>query len=98
MSQFDAAATPMHKSFASKPDFSPYTALPANVELNVRNPVTAWGAEQSRKMDFTKEDAADDLLLNEIIWRSVRGPDSPMPPPRRAAFVFAHGDSDEDDD
>lgn len=98
MSQFDAAATPMYKSFANKPDFSPYTALPANIDLNVRNPVTAWGAEQSRKMDFTKEDAADDLLLNEIIWRSVRGPDSPMPPPRRAAFVFAHGDGDEDDD
>ena len=38
--------------------------------------------------DFTREDAADDLLLNEVIWRSVRGPDSPMPPPVRAAFVF----------
>ena len=22
----------------------------------------------------TKEDAADDFLLNEVIWRSVRGP------------------------
>jgi hypothetical protein len=98
MSQFDAAATPMHKSFTNKPDFSPYTALPANIDLNIRNLKTAWGAEQSRKMDFTKEDAADDLLLNEIIWRSVRGPDSAMPAPRRAAFVFAHGDKDEDDD
>ena len=41
-------------------------------------------------MDFTKEDAADDLLLNEVIWRSVRGADSPMPAPVRAAFVFPH--------
>ena len=39
-------------------------------------------------MDFTKEDAADDLLLTEIIWRSVRGANSPMPAPVRAAFVF----------
>ena len=46
-------------------------------------------------MDFTVEDAADDLLLNEIVWRSVRGADSPMPAPRRAAFVFT---SEEDDD
>jgi hypothetical protein len=38
-------------------------------------------------MNFAKEDAADDLLLNEIVWRSVRGADAPMPPPVRAAFV-----------
>ena len=49
---------------------------------------TAWGAKLSEGFDFTREDAADDLLLNEVIWRSVRGPDSPMPPPVRAAFVF----------
>jgi hypothetical protein len=30
------------------------------------------------------------LLLNEVIWRSVRGPRSPMPPPVHAAFVFPH--------
>jgi hypothetical protein len=48
-------------------------------------------------MDFSREDAADDLLLNDIVWRSVRGADSPMPPPRRAAFVFAE-DEDEDED
>ena len=46
-------------------------------------------------MDFTREDAADDLLLNEVIWRSVKGPDSPMPPPTRAAFVFARPDADD---
>jgi hypothetical protein len=53
----------------------------------------------SEKMDFSIPDAADDLLLNEIVWRSVRGADSPMPPPVRAAFVFARaGDDDDDDD
>jgi hypothetical protein len=57
----------------------------------------AWGAEKSRKMDFTKEDAADDLLLNEIIWRSVRGPQSKMPAPVRAAFVFTKAGGDDDD-
>ena len=57
----------------------------------------AWGAAKSRKLDFRKEDAADDLVLNEIIWRSVRGPASKMPAPVRAAFVFA-GPPDRDDD
>ncbi len=98
MSQFDAAATPMFNSFQPQPDMRPYAALPANVDLNERNGKLAWGAEKSRKMDFTKEDAADDLLLNEIIWRSVRGPASKMPAPVRAAFVFAHPAKDDDDD
>ncbi|HXJ55145.1 MAG TPA: alkaline phosphatase family protein [Verrucomicrobiae bacterium] len=96
MSQFDAAAMPMYFSFLSKPNLRAYRARPANVDLNSRNPITAWGAELSRHMDLTKEDAADDLLLNEVIWRSVRGADQPMPAPRRAAFVRSTGKPDDD--
>lgn len=88
MTQFDAAATPMYQVFQPTPDLTPYKALPTNVDLNERNTRVAWGAEASRKMDFTKEDAMDDLLLNEIIWRSVRGASNPMPAPKHAAFVF----------
>jgi hypothetical protein len=88
MSQFDAAATPMFKTFQSTPDLRPYQALPANVDVEARNPATAWGAEL--KLNFAKEDAVDDLLLSELVWRAVRGPDSPMPAPVRAGFVFAH--------
>jgi len=89
MSQFDAAAMPMHACFQPKADPTPYTARPTTADLEARNPKTAWGAEESLRMDFSKEDAADDILLNEVVWRSVRGADSPMPAPRRAAFVFA---------
>ncbi|MCS6977328.1 MAG: bifunctional YncE family protein/alkaline phosphatase family protein [Gemmatales bacterium] len=92
MSQFDAAARPMYNSFTAKPDFTPYEHLPANVDLTETNKATAWGAKLSEQLDLSKEDAADDLLFNEIIWRSVRGPHSPMPPPVRAAFVFPHLD------
>src|SRR6185295_18035975 len=88
MSQFDAAARPMFNSFQAAADLRPYTALPANVDLEQRNPSFAWGGQF--KMDFSKEDAADDLLLNEVILRSVRGADSPMPQPVRAGFVFPH--------
>ncbi len=97
MSQFDAAAMPMFHSFTNAPDLRPYNALPALVDLDERNKATAWGSDLSRRMDLTKEDAADDLLLNEVIWRSVRGADSPMPAPKRAAFVRSLGE-DEDDD
>jgi YVTN family beta-propeller protein len=101
MSQFDLTAMPLSASFQSEPDVSPYAAKPAAVDLDERNLRTAWGGKASQGMDFSKEDAVDDLLLNEVIWKSVRGPNSPMPAPRRAAFVFtrqkkiSQGDDDD---
>jgi DNA-binding beta-propeller fold protein YncE len=95
MSQFDAAATPMFNSFQAAPDLRPYETLPAKVNLDERNSAQAWGGQL--KMNFAREDAVDDLLLNEVVWRSVRGPNSPMPAPVRAAFVFQHpGEKDND--
>ncbi|MCI0456669.1 MAG: bifunctional YncE family protein/alkaline phosphatase family protein [Gemmataceae bacterium] len=88
MSQFDAAATPMYNSFQSKPDFRTYKHVVPDVDMKAVNPKTAWGAELSEKFNLAVEDAADDLLFNEVIWRSVRGSNSPMPAPVRAAFVF----------
>jgi DNA-binding beta-propeller fold protein YncE len=98
MSQFDAAATPMYASFTGKVDYTPYRHLPANVDLNEVNKHNAYGAAASAKLDLAKEDAADDLLLNEIIWKSIRGADSPMPPPVRASFVRVLPKQDDDDD
>ena len=65
-------------------------------DLNAITQKTAWGVKETSTMDLSKEDAADDLLLNEVIWRSVRGAACPMPPPTRAAFVFAHTKDDDD--
>lgn len=96
MSQFDAAARPMYASFQAEPDLTPYVHRPANVDLSALNPADGWGAALSATLDFSKEDRADDLLLNELVWKSVRGLDSPMPAPVRASFVFALPD-DEDD-
>jgi DNA-binding beta-propeller fold protein YncE len=98
MTQFDAAATPMYASFGNKADLKPYTHIPAKVDLYEVNTALAWGAQMSEEMDFTKEDAADDLLLGDIVWRSVRGANSPMPAPVRAAFVFANDDDEEEDE
>jgi phospholipase C len=98
LSQFDAAARPMYASFQAKPDLRPYRCRPATTDLNAKNGATAWGADLSEQLDLSKEDAADDLLFNDIIWRSVRGPDAPMPPPVRAGFVFGRAGLDDDDD
>jgi DNA-binding beta-propeller fold protein YncE len=86
MSQFDAAARPMYASFAAKPDLTPYKHVKPGVDLNAKNKADAWGAALSATFDLEKEDAADDLLFNEVIWRSVKGPNSPMPAPVRAGF------------
>jgi len=47
MSQFDAAAVPMFNSFQAAPDLTPYSALPANVDLEEKNGAHAW-AERSK--------------------------------------------------
>jgi len=89
MSQYDAAARPMYGAFRATPDPRPFTALPARVSVDEKNDAQAWGAEESAAMDLGEADRAPDRELNEIIWKSVRGPESPMPPPLRAAFVRA---------
>jgi len=98
MSQFDAAATPMYHSFTAEPTLTPFKHRPANVDLNAVNVSGVFGAKESERMDFTREDAADDLLLNEVIWRSVRGPASKMPPPVRASFVRVLPDDEEEEE
>ncbi|MBV8077140.1 MAG: bifunctional YncE family protein/alkaline phosphatase family protein [Planctomycetaceae bacterium] len=88
MSQFDAAARPMANAFTAAPDLGSYTHRPARVDLNARNTATAWGAEASTRLNLEIEDRADDLIFNEIIWKAVKGADSPMPPPVRSAFIL----------
>ncbi len=95
MSQYDAAAMPLWVSFTDKPTLTPFTALAAQVDLETKNTRLSWGARESQKMDFTEPDKADDIKLNEIVWRSVRGEKSPMPAPVRAAFYKAHKDDDD---
>ncbi len=90
MSQFDAAARPMYNAFQKEPKLDRYTNVVPDVDMKAVNLKTAYGAKQAETWDFSKEDLIDDLIFNEVIWRSVRGADSPMPPPVRAAFVFPH--------
>jgi YVTN family beta-propeller protein len=87
MSQYDAAATPMWRSFTATPNFTAFTALPANVNLADKNTVNNILAERSAQFDFSKEDRIPDLEFSEVIWKGVKGLHSIMPAPRRAAFI-----------
>jgi hypothetical protein len=79
--QSDAAGMPPYESFdvAAKP--GAFDALPPQVDLNARNAAKSVGAKSSAKMNFDDYDEAPMRELNEIIWKSVRGTDSPMAEP-----------------
>ncbi|MDB6131612.1 MAG: hypothetical protein JWM04_2719 [Verrucomicrobiales bacterium] len=97
MSQFDSVALPMYNSFTEKPDLTPFKSVPVSVDLNERNKPKTVAAALSQGLDFSREDAADDLILNNAIWKAVRGDDAIMPAPRHAAFLFTHPKADDDD-
>jgi YVTN family beta-propeller protein len=85
LSQFDAGATAMQSVFAGKPDMRPYAAVKPNVNLEEVNPENAPLARESLSLDLTAEDRIDDHLMNEILWRAIKG-DTPVPPPVRSSF------------
>jgi DNA-binding beta-propeller fold protein YncE len=87
MSQHDASATPMTAAFVDAPDPAPFVHLETRIPFYEMNPDGAPMQALAGTWDFTKEDAAPDLALNEAIWKSVRGADAEMPAPVNAAFV-----------
>ena len=95
LSQYDAAATPMYRAFGSAPDPTPFEHRDPRVPLDEKNDVSAPGAAASLAMDFREADLTPEIELNEILWKSVRGPGSPMPPPIHSAFVRPLPDADD---
>lgn len=87
MSQYDAAATPMWRSFTNQANFTPFTAVPAQVNLNDKNTIQNRLSKQSALFDFSKEDRAPDREFNEVLWKAVKGENAIMPAPKRAAFL-----------
>ncbi len=96
MSQYDAAAVPMWRSFSKVADLTPFHSLPALIDLNEKNRTMNALARKSAEFDFSKEDRAPDLEFNEVIWKAVRGEHSPMPAPRRSAFLMTEVEMDKD--
>jgi YVTN family beta-propeller protein len=87
MSQYDAAASPFVDAFAISPNGAPYVHREAMIDLKEVNVAGAYGQDRSGQLTLSREDSAPDIEFNEIIWKSVKGPDSPMPAPVRSAFV-----------
>lgn len=86
MSQYDAAAIPMWRSFTADADATPFSALQENVDLNEVNPQRGKLAAMARGLDFSREDAQPDEIMNAMLWRAVKGENAVVPAPVRAAF------------
>ena len=50
------------------------------------NPKSTRGARESRGLDLSREDRADEDLFNRVLWRSIRGT-TPYPGIRRASMA-----------
>ena len=87
MNQFDASATPMADCFTETPDFTPFTALAANIPLDQMNPdpvtiadpILRKDAVASARMNFREVDKAPEDPLNRILWRAMKGSRTPYP-------------------
>jgi phospholipase C len=97
MSQYDAGATPMWRSFTSSANITPFKALPSNVDLNGKNIAVNEWQRRSELFDLTKEDSVPDLEFNKVLWHGIKGGNVPFPAPRRAAFIKLSKEKDEDD-
>jgi DNA-binding beta-propeller fold protein YncE len=73
LTQYDAAATPMLNTFTTHPNFKPYVVVGPTYPLDRFNSQNAPLAKESSKMDFSREDAAPDDLLNLAIWKATKG-------------------------
>jgi YVTN family beta-propeller protein len=87
MSQYDAGATPMWRSFTAKSNLSQYISAPCNIDLTETNKTNSESARKSEHLDFTDVDKINDNLFNEILWKGIKGEHAQLPAPRRSAFV-----------
>jgi hypothetical protein len=97
MTQYDLSATPIFNSFTDIPYLHPYDVVKPMINIDAKNRASTYGAKESTRFDFAEEDRAPAVELNEIIWKSIKGKDSRMPPPVTSAFVKVIK-KDKDDD
>jgi len=96
MSQYDAPAVPLWRSMNNTPDHPSFKVRPCLVDLNEKNLAENKWQRKSEMFDFTKEDMVSDADFNEVIWKAVKGLDSPCPPTVHAAFFIPAVQKDED--
>jgi hypothetical protein len=97
MSQYDAASASLWNCFTATPDTTAFDVRPARVDINIRNTATTGtAAVLSKHLDLTDADRIPDNLMNAVLWKAIKGDNSPVPQPRRSAFVVVTKNADPD--
>jgi YVTN family beta-propeller protein len=96
MTQYDAPAIPLWRCMNNTPDHPSFVARPSNIDLNLKNTAPSAWQKKSEKFDFTKEDMVSDADFNQVIWKAVKGLESPCPPAVHAAFFMGDNKKDKD--
>jgi YVTN family beta-propeller protein len=97
MTQYDAAAKPMWACFQELSLPSTFTTILPTIDLTEKNTASNYWQQKSEEFNFAREDAAPDDELNKILWVAMKGENSIMPSPKRAAFVRVSAKKDDDD-
>ena len=79
LTYFDDRAPSLLVDFEKQPSLEPYSAAKPAVPLDEKNLPNAFGAKASARWDFTHPDAAPEMELNRVIWKSVKGRNSEPP-------------------
>jgi len=89
LSQFDWFGRPIREIWSDHPDTRPYAALTPTQAIDEMNPPRGVGAIRSRRFDFSRPDAAEDIAFGEVVWYAVKGPDVPWPGVTRMSSLEA---------
>jgi YVTN family beta-propeller protein len=87
MNQMDATATPMFDCFTATPDFAPFDSVTNNIALDDMNPAPRnvsdaqlrKDAYVSAQLPLALPDKCPEDILNQILWRAVKGTQAPYP-------------------
>jgi hypothetical protein len=69
----------MWAAFSARPDTRPWSAEAARIPLDTRNPENTPLALRSRALDLDEADEIDEDLMNDVLWRAIRGGEPPAP-------------------
>lgn len=87
MNQLDATASPMFDCFMETPDFTAFTSVANQVPLDTINPspdeisnaILKQDAIVSAQLPLDEVDACPEYVFNRILWRAMKGPETPYP-------------------
>ena len=68
--------------------------MDATYDIHEMNTEESVISRLSDSFNLEEIDAAPDLLFSEVIWKTVRGLDSEMPAPVRAAFILQQSEDE----